>query len=564
MKNSIFKSYTKKILRSEAFVSVIIVFVLALGMIGSSYALYMDVDSDTDYQLVEVGDLRIDFDHADTSTNPADYSKITLSNMTPMEDEIGSTQTDNIFSFRIYNTGTYDVDYKIKLVTVDGNGVDTKYINYQICKDNANCNDIQTLSNVNDSVIRSGQIKAPSESESISDYYFLRVWINNEYPETEWTKDNTIVLRVMIEASNVSEKSLAYNIINNAKSGIEGRTVYTEPADLPTKIAEEGAGREKVLSYTEDDLGYSYYFRGNVEDNYVNFADMCWRIVRIEGDGSVKLTLEDQDEVCSTTMNGNFGIPINTGATTYTGNYGYNYDYIINSNGTTSSGKKDIMNYLQPVIEADKSMVKAFYDFQTNKLDGHLNKLKSGNWCLANDGYSQSGESDSYSYTLLTDIQMLDYKIAITQFYYDSYVRLVAGNVNGFQPTLECTGIKMDSYKSVTYNSEEIIKEAPMYVGALTADEMVYAGGRARWTSSNVYLLNEYLESENTEYNFFFSLSSDYNFGGGDFVFSYSCNGLVGTSGVDSNHAFRPSVSLKSGTMITDGDGTIEKPYTIG
>ena len=35
MTNSILKSYLKKILKSEAFVSVIIVFVLAIGIIGT-------------------------------------------------------------------------------------------------------------------------------------------------------------------------------------------------------------------------------------------------------------------------------------------------------------------------------------------------------------------------------------------------------------------------------------------------------------------------------------------------------------------------------------------------
>jgi hypothetical protein len=39
----------------------------------------------------------------------------------------------------------------------------------------------------------------------------------------------------------------------------------------------------------EDNYGMSYYFRGSVQDNYVLFNNMCFRIVRIEGDGSVKL-----------------------------------------------------------------------------------------------------------------------------------------------------------------------------------------------------------------------------------------------------------------------------------
>ena len=138
MKNSIFKSYAKKVLKSQAFVSVLIVFVLSLGIIGTSYSLYMDVDKDTDYQIVQVGDLAISFDNGS--------NVISLTNMTPTEDENAIKLTDNIFSFYVYNTGTYKIDYDINLETIDGNEVDSKYINYQICKDNAdNCTTINTL-----------------------------------------------------------------------------------------------------------------------------------------------------------------------------------------------------------------------------------------------------------------------------------------------------------------------------------------------------------------------------------------------------------------------------------
>ena len=92
MKNTIMKSYLKKILRSEAFVSVIIVFVLALGIIGTSYALYMDVDTDTDYQLVKSGDLSISFEEG------TDILK--LDNILPLEDEdvISGTQKPSTYT----------------------------------------------------------------------------------------------------------------------------------------------------------------------------------------------------------------------------------------------------------------------------------------------------------------------------------------------------------------------------------------------------------------------------------------------------------------------------------
>ncbi|MBQ8681658.1 MAG: hypothetical protein IJ509_01965, partial [Bacilli bacterium] len=45
----------------------------------------------------------------------------------------------------------------------------------------------------------------------------------------------------------------------------------------------------KGLYMAEDDYGDSYYFRGKVDNNYVSFGGFIWRIVRINGDGSIRL-----------------------------------------------------------------------------------------------------------------------------------------------------------------------------------------------------------------------------------------------------------------------------------
>ena len=43
------------------------------------------------------------------------------------------------------------------------------------------------------------------------------------------------------------------------------------------------------LYAAEDDLGTSYYYRGTVKNNYVSFAGYIWRIIRINGDGSIRM-----------------------------------------------------------------------------------------------------------------------------------------------------------------------------------------------------------------------------------------------------------------------------------
>ena len=44
--------------------------------------------------------------------------------------------------------------------------------------------------------------------------------------------------------------------------------------------------------YDYDDDGITYFYRGNIENNYVSFAELLWRIVRINGNGSIRLILE--------------------------------------------------------------------------------------------------------------------------------------------------------------------------------------------------------------------------------------------------------------------------------
>ena len=69
---------------------------------------------------------------------------------------------------------------------------------------------------------------------------------------------------------------------------------------------------ENVNSYVcsaPDDYGTSYYFRGNVENNYVKFAGFYWRIIRLNGDGSIRMiyagdadmidALDNKEEVLS-------------------------------------------------------------------------------------------------------------------------------------------------------------------------------------------------------------------------------------------------------------------------
>jgi len=56
-----------------------------------------------------------------------------------------------------------------------------------------------------------------------------------------------------------------------------------------TRVGSEIATQNEGLISMKDNKGTSYYFRGNVSNNYVKMGDLIFRIVRINGDGTVRL-----------------------------------------------------------------------------------------------------------------------------------------------------------------------------------------------------------------------------------------------------------------------------------
>ncbi len=308
---------------------------------------------------------------------------------------------------------------------------------------------------------------------------------------------------------------------------------------------------ENTMSVATDDYGTSYYYRGGVEDNYVNFAGMCWKIVRIEGDGSTKLILEDQDSTCATS-DGNWNIPTTTGGTVKEGNFGYT-KYAANtltaSDGTKNSYELNLINYLNGKTDKDKSMATAFKNFQTGPLANYLDKLKAGGWCLNDKAYATSSDNT----TALTSQEILDKQIKNTTFYYDSNVRLNGKTTK--EPTLKCNGTNISKFADED--------NTDMYVGTLTADEIVYAGGKVYTNNPDYYLVNDYQQS-NVLY--FWSLSPNSSSSGDDTAFSVDGRGGVNDNVSANGNAgsFRPAVSLKSSVQITGGNGTKANAYTIG
>lgn len=65
------------------------------------------------------------------------------------------------------------------------------------------------------------------------------------------------------------------------------------------------------LYYAVDEKGPVYFYRGKVENNYVEFAGETWRILRVNGDGSIRMVLnknltEAQESALKTKLTTNY------------------------------------------------------------------------------------------------------------------------------------------------------------------------------------------------------------------------------------------------------------------
>ena len=88
----------------------------------------------------------------------------------------------------------------------------------------------------------------------------------------------------------------------------------------------------------EDDEGESYYYRGAVRNNYVSFAGFLWRIIRRNGDGSVRMIYSGKSvsDTADATTIGNSQFNSKYWDPTYVG-YKYNEDFSLHeNNGATN------------------------------------------------------------------------------------------------------------------------------------------------------------------------------------------------------------------------------------
>ena len=273
----------------------------------------------------------------------------------------------------------------------------------------------------------------------------------------------------------------------------------------------------KSLDSTQyDDSGLTYYYAGNPTDNWVKFAGFYWRIIRINGDGTLRLIYNG-----TTTDTTGEGTQIGTSSfnTNYNDNMYVGFQY--------TSGEV----HGRSVDSNIKNLLGVWFN---NNIGNHNNYYK----------YTTSGDAGA---TFCNDRQSSVNKESLDntgglgniETYYAAYIRLVTNQT----PSFKCGNIN-DRFN--------------VSVGLITADEMAYAGGIVGISNTDFYLYtNQYYWTLSP------SAVSSLGFAG---MFRLNNNGDLGgddNGGVSSSNGVRPVIILKSDTPFSGGTGTSLDPYIV-
>ena len=303
------------------------------------------------------------------------------------------------------------------------------------------------------------------------------------------------------------------------------RIRYAFKTNRYTETELESDKSDKGLYTAQDDYGMSYYYRGNVSNNNVYFAGAYWKIIRINGDGTIRL-LYNGTKVNAKAGDAQYGTSAFNSTRTDPAYVGYMY-------GTTAGAIGSRENNLANGKDSNiKTKVDEFYNkyIVANNLQDYLADTGfCGDRSITNSG-------DGYSTTSYTE--------------YGAVNRLAKTNK---LPILTCPDKEHDLY---TVDSTKGNGALTNPIGLMTADEAAMAGMVNGYlnTLSYVYTGTWYWTMSPYRFNPSGSASSVWYVGGtGNFDYGW----VPGGNGV------RPVINLKSDVEISGGIGTINDPFIV-
>ena len=269
------------------------------------------------------------------------------------------------------------------------------------------------------------------------------------------------------------------------------------------------------LCSAPDDYGTSYYYRGNVTNNYVKFGDYYWRIIRINGDGSIRIIYDGT----SAHANGESSEDRQVGTSAY------NFYYDNNAYVGYMYGTLGASTYEDTHANTNASTIKTYLDnwYKTNIEDKGLSSYISDTlFCNDRSIFSGTGIGTDTTYY---------------RWYSSRDVYLTCSNQNDrFTVDDEVTGNGDLSYP----------------IGLVTTDESYVAGANIH-DNTNYYLYTG---------NSYFTMTPN-SYSGTAYMMLIDSQGDSGGIGIiGQSRGVKPVVNIKGGAL-SSGDGTASNPYRL-
>ena len=319
-------------------------------------------------------------------------------------------------------------------------------------------------------------------------------------------------------------KSISTQTTNGVRYAVN---VYSLSCVTLTETELENDKSDRGLYQNVDDYGTTYYYRGNVKNNNVYFAGYYWQIVRINGDGSIRLI-----------YNGSVKNATGNAQSINNRTYQFNSKYNDPAYVGYMYGDPDATTFAEVHANTNDSTIKAAVDswYKTNIEDkGYSGYISTTiGFCGDRSLYSNSGGDG-----VQTDKD--------TRF--GAYGRYQANTAQ-----FTCPEPARDLY---TTTDSSVGNKALTYpVGLITYDEMVFAGIDGRHINKLSWI-----------YSMFHTWTmSPSGFGAGNAAgseFNEVSVGTLSANTITSGRNARPVINLKPDVKITGGTGTSNDPFIV-
>ena len=611
---------------------IILATALLLVVISISYAAFSYTGTGQKLNTITTGAISMEYVE---STNV-----ISMNNALPTTDTTGKklSNSGEYFDFTVKSSiaGNTDINYEIAAKEENGNTFDGKNVKFYLTKVNSDGSEEEAMPPKTYSEDPTGNVYTGRPSDMMSLFvgnlnqqgdteikYRLRLWVDESYnPQSD---NGGLVYKVKVNVygqtsdtvaqaedtyckdNGINKLSDCMLVMNNHEASAEaaGTAIVAKGTPNFAKIA-PNSDEEDGLYAAADDEGTSYYYRGAVRNNYVSFAGFTWRIIRRNGDGSVRL-------IYSGKSTSDTGTSVTIGNSQYNGKYwdpayvGYKYNEkfsLHENNGTTgynwfTNTQKYNFGTGYTFDESTKKFTLTGTIKQLTWKDNSSEIVSGKLYSCLNTSCNVVYKITGYQSDTVMTVQPISYSS-------DSYADAVTNNTNSTMKNTLDTWYKNNLTNYASYLADETFcndrkinwgngylttptttygaygrlyeKKTPSLkcaqdndkfkvsiesakldypISLITADEVAMAGGVYNTANSNYYLYNG---------QYFWTLSPSYF----DSNYSYASIWYVLPSGslnpwyfVAPSFGTRPVINLEVDTQITKGDGTALNPYLV-